>query len=275
MIELGSLNNPRAAQGFIDYLKSQGLDGHLHSTDGSHVIISVSEDHFHQVQPLWAEFTQNPGHSRYQQASWSVGSTQSPLKYQGQSLNLKARFKALSWLNQSVSVLSIVIYVAFLLGGFESIYSALQFNPSYPLTWFTPALVHFSAIHIVFNLIWWISLGDNIEKQCGKLSLIGLFFITALISSWAQYLIVGPNFGGLSGVVYGLLGYCWIHSFLNPEKPALVSTSIVGFMLVWLVLGFADVLFVGMANWAHLGGLVSGMAFAYTAQLFTKKHTNS
>ncbi|MFP3427156.1 rhomboid family intramembrane serine protease, partial [Pseudoalteromonas sp. SIMBA_162] len=63
--------------------------------------------------------------------------------------------------------------------------------------------------------------------------------------------------------------------FLNPEKPALVSTSIIGFMRVWLGLGFADVLVIGMANWAHLGGLVSGMAFAYTAQLFTKKHTNS
>ena len=83
--------------------------------------------------------------------------------------------------------------------------------------------------------------------------------------------MVGPNFGGLSGVVYGLLGFCWIHSFLNPNKPALVSTAIVGFMLIWLVLGFADVLFVGMANWAHLGGLLSGMVFAYTAKIFNAK----
>ncbi|MBH0068677.1 rhomboid family intramembrane serine protease GlpG [Pseudoalteromonas sp. NZS100] len=271
MIELGSLNNPRAAQGFIDYLKSQGLDAKIHSADGSNVIISVTEEDFHQVQPLWAEFTQNPNHERYQQASWDVGSTQSPLKYQGQSLNLMTRFKALSWLNQTVSIVSVIIYFAFLLGGFETIYTMMQFKPTQPLSWLTPALVHFSAMHIVFNLIWWISLGDNIEKQCGKLSLIGLFLVTALISNWAQYLMVGPNFGGLSGVVYGLLGFCWIHSFLNPNKPALVSTAIVGFMLIWLVLGFADVLFVGMANWAHLGGLVSGMAFAYTAKIFNAK----
>jgi GlpG protein len=271
MIELGSLNNPRAAQGFIDYLKSQGLEGQLSSSDGSNVIISVAPEHFHQVQPLWAEFVQNPNHARYQQASWDVGSTQSALKYQGQSLNLIARFKALSWLNQAVSIVSIIIYIAFLLGAFEPIYTTLQFNPSQPLTWLTPAVVHFSAMHIVFNLIWWVSLGDNIEKQCGKLSLIGLFVITALISNWAQYLIVGPNFGGLSGVVYGLLGFCWIYSFLNPSKPALVSTGIIGFMLIWLVLGFADVLFVGMANWAHLGGLVSGMAYAVTASILTSK----
>lgn len=87
MIELGSLNNPRAAQGFIDYLKSQGLQGQLSSSDGSNVIISVAPEHFHKVQPLWDEFVKNPNHARYQQASWDVGNTQSGLTYQGQSLN--------------------------------------------------------------------------------------------------------------------------------------------------------------------------------------------
>ena len=33
---------------------------------------------------------------------------------QGQSLNLKARFKALSWLNRTVTLVSIAIFVAFL-----------------------------------------------------------------------------------------------------------------------------------------------------------------
>ena len=80
--------------------------------------------------------------------------------------------------------------------------------------------------------------------------------------------MVGPNFGGLSGVVYGLLGYGWIYRALNPKQPPLVSNAIIGFMLIWLILGFADMLPVGMANWAHLGGLLSGMAYAFTAQLF-------
>ncbi|MGB2707699.1 MAG: rhomboid family intramembrane serine protease, partial [Pseudoalteromonas nigrifaciens] len=38
-------------------------------------------------------------------------------------------------------------------------------------------------------------------------------------------------------------------------------------------LGFADVLFIGMANWAHLGGLISGMAYAVTTSILkTKSH---
>ncbi|MFY8326383.1 rhomboid family intramembrane serine protease GlpG [Pseudoalteromonas sp. ZZD1] len=268
MIELGSINNPRAAQGFIDYIKSQGLSGELHSSDGQNVIICIAPEHFHQAQPLWREFVENPNHARYQDASWQVGNTQSPLSYQGQSLNLKERFKALSWLNQTVTLLCVGIYIAFLLGGFESIYGVLQFNPNQPLTWLTPAIVHFSAIHLIFNIIWWISLGDGIEKLAGKSTLIGLFLVTALFSNWAEYLMVGPNFGGLSGVVYGLLGYCWIYRTLNPQQPALVSNAVIGFMLIWVILGFGNMLPVNMANWAHLGGLLSGMAYAYTAQFF-------
>ncbi|WP_404341152.1 rhomboid family intramembrane serine protease GlpG [Pseudoalteromonas mariniglutinosa] len=271
MIELGSINNPRAAQGFIDYIKTQGLQGEIRSTDSNTVIICISPEDFHQAQPLWQAFVENPHDQRYLQASWQVGSTDSALRYQGQSLNLIARFTALSWLNQAVSLVSVVIFVAFLLGGFETIYTAIQFNPSQPLTWFTPAIVHFSAVHLIFNLFWWMMLGDSIEKHSGKLTLIGLFLITALMSNWAQFLIVGPNFGGLSGVVYGLLGFCWVYSLLRPTQTPLVSNGIVGFMLIWLILGFADLLFVNMANWAHLAGLLSGMAYAVSEKMFTAK----
>ena len=47
------------------------------------------------------------------------------------------------------------------------------------------------------------------------------------------------------------------------------------FMLVWLVLGFLGVLhlfgFGNVANYAHLGGLISGIIFAMiTATIFKK-----
>jgi len=135
-------------------------------------------------------------------------------------------------LNRTVTLVSVAIFVAFLLGGFETIYMLLQFNPAQPLSWFTPAIVHFSAIHLIFNLIWWMTLGNDIEKSSGKLTLVGLFLVTAFISNWLQFLLIGPNFGGLSGVVYGLLGYCWIYSLFNPKQPPLVTNGVVGFMLI-------------------------------------------
>ena len=46
------------------------------------------------------------------------------------------------------------------------------------------------------------------------------------------------------------------------------------FMLVWLILGFLEVLnlfgFGNVANYAHLGGLISGIIFAMITTIFKK-----
>jgi GlpG protein len=93
--------------------------------------------------------------------------------------------------------------------------------------------------------------------------LLNVTLSVALISNAAQYFMVNPNFGGLSGVVYGLFGYFWIAGRLNPAQGLSISPGLVGFMLLWLLLGFFDVLWVSMANWAHLGGLLAGMGWAW------------
>ena len=263
MMVLAQLNNPRAAQAFVDYLKTQHIDAQLAAETAELVAILVDGAKFEEAQRLWQEFEQHPNDEKYWQASWQVGTTESVLSYQGASLNLVNRFKALSWLNQTVSLVCVVLYCLFLLGGFNSLFAILKFDPNNPLQWFTPALIHFSAIHLIFNLMWWMSLGLKVEKRLGAMQLVFIFIITALLSNWAQFLMVGDNFGGLSGVVYGLLGFCWIYGYLTSDSVINVEKPIVGFMLVWLVLGFADVLFVSMANWAHLLGLVSGGIYGW------------
>jgi len=44
-------------------------------------------------------------------------------------------------------------------------------------------------------------------------------------------------------------------------------------MLVWLLLGFADVLWVNMANAAHTAGLMSGCVMAWLLTLGSGKPT--
>ncbi|OUL57719.1 rhomboid family intramembrane serine protease GlpG [Pseudoalteromonas ulvae] len=258
MMVLAQLNNPRAAQAFVDYLKNQQIEAQLAVEAADQVAILVDGAKLEKAQRLWHEFEQHPNDEKYWQASWQVGTTDSALSYQGSSLNLISRFKALSWLNQAVSLVCVVLYCLFVLGSFNSLFAILKFDPNNPIQWFTPAVIHFSAIHLIFNLMWWMSLGAKVEKRLGATQLVFIFIITALFSNWVQFLMVGDNFGGLSGVVYGLLGFCWIYGYLTGDSVIKVDKPIVGFMLVWLVLGFADVLFVSMANWAHLLGLVSG-----------------
>lgn len=70
-------------------------------------------------------------------------------------------------------------------------------------------------------------------------------------------------FGGMSGVVYALVGFIWIRHKIAPHPLFAVAPGIIGFMLFWLVFcmtGIVDVFIDGsVANAAHLGGLISGM----------------
>ena len=67
---------------------------------------------------------------------------------------------------------------------------------------------------------------------------------------------------GLSGVVYGLLGYVWLYPLANPKVGFRLNTAIVAFMIGWLVVGYSGILdnIIGkMANDAHLIGLLTGI----------------
>jgi len=128
----------------------------------------------------------------------------------------------------------------------------------------TPDFLHFSWSHILFNSVMLWFLGSQVEWFDGRGRLLVLFLGTSIFSNGLQYLVSGPLFGGLSGVVYGILGYCWLSQRRVPRfqfPPALVTFSV-----VWMVIGFTpltSILGMGqMANEAHLGGFVSGVVLA-------------
>ena len=127
----------------------------------------------------------------------------------------------------------------------------------------TPAFLHFGWLHIVFNSLWLWELGGKVERATGHLNMFGLFLVIALVSNASQYFIGGPSlFGGMSGVVYGLLGFSWVAPLLQPAWQIRPSPAIMLFMVGWLVaclLGVVEGLgFGAIANAAHLGGLVCG-----------------
>lgn len=128
----------------------------------------------------------------------------------------------------------------------------------------TPDFLHFSWSHVIFNSVMLWFLGSQIEWFDGRGRLVLLFLATSIFSNGLQYFVSGPLFGGLSGVVYGVLGYCWLSQRRVPRfqfPPALVT-----FAVVWMVIGFTpltEILGMGkMANEAHLGGFVAGLALA-------------
>ena len=125
-----------------------------------------------------------------------------------------------------------------------------------------PNFIHFSFMHIAFNLVWWWMLGRQLELSFGSSALIFFFVIASLFSNIAQLVVSGPNFGGLSGIVYALVGFVWWIGWLRPAWLISLPKNIIYFLLAWLALGYFDLLWVNMANEAHTFGLISGCLMA-------------
>lgn len=166
---------------------------------------------------------------------------------------LGAHLGAVAWLSFFPLVLDTQAY---LVNGFEHLWQQ-------PWRLISPVFLHFSWLHLVFNLLWWLDLGARIERQ-SKLVLITLLLVTSLVGNFAQAWQEASLFGGLSGVIYGLLGYIWVIDRYNAPRYHLPQNILV-FMLLWLLLGlsglFAALGFGVMANLAHMGGLVAGLGW--------------
>ena len=129
----------------------------------------------------------------------------------------------------------------------------------------TPIFIHFGIFHIVFNALWLWDLGRRIEQLHGARAYLSGVILMAALSNTVQYLWGGDaHFGGMSGVIYGFVGYIWMRQRFSPHPLLNIPQGIIIFMLVWLLLGMSGIIdfFMsggGIANGAHLGGLVAGM----------------
>ena len=139
----------------------------------------------------------------------------------------------------------------------------------------SPMLLHFGVMHLAMNMLWYWELGRRIEYQQGKLFLLLLTLLAALVSNVIQFMFSGMSlFGGLSGVLYAVLGHCWIYQRIDPQASYALPNGVVAMMLIWLLLCLFGVVtalgFGQIANAAHVSGLVlgclSGGVFALIAR---------
>jgi GlpG protein len=135
----------------------------------------------------------------------------------------------------------------------------------------TPALLHSSLLHLLFNMSWLLGLGKQIERRISSKRYLLLIAILAAVSNTAQYIMSGPFFLGFSGVVCGFVGFIMARQTVAPWESYLFSRA-TGRFLLWFigasaalaVVGFlqecAGVRHVGeyFANTAHLVGLAAG-----------------
>jgi len=100
---------------------------------------------------------------------------------------------------------------------------------------FTPMFLHFNIMHILFNMLWLRDLGSMIEARKSPWLLLVLVLVIAAVSNVAQFRVSGPTFGGMSGVVYGLLGYVWMQGKFNPAAGLALQKQTVTLMILSLI----------------------------------------
>ncbi|WP_054177894.1 rhomboid family intramembrane serine protease GlpG [Trabulsiella odontotermitis] len=276
MLMITSFTNPRVAQAFVDYMATQGIILTIQQHTQTDVWLA-DQSQADRVQRELALFLENPADPRYLAASWQAGHTNSGLQYR--------RFPFLATLRGNagpvtlvIMILCIAIFLIMNALGDRTVmvWLAWPFDPSLKFElwrYFTHAFMHFSVLHILFNLLWWWYLGGAVEKRLGSGKLIVITIVSALLSGFIQQKFSGPWFGGLSGVVYALMGYVWLRGERDPQSGIYLQRGLIIFSLIWLVAGWFDLFGMAMANGAHVAGLAVGLAMAFADTVNVRKRT--
>ncbi len=135
--------------------------------------------------------------------------------------------------------------------------------------WLTACFLHGGLIHLGFNLFALAVVGPQIEALYGRLQMLFLFIVTGVIgfigSGMAGPVAVGI---GASGGLMGLVGVAagWGHREGTGHGRAVRND-----MIKWSAYVFIFGFFIQADNWAHLFGLLPGLAFGYSVRPRTWK----
>lgn len=122
----------------------------------------------------------------------------------------------------------------------------------------TPIFLHFGFTHLLFNGLAVYFEGALVEEHGGSLHMAAFVVIVGVLSNVLQAIMTGSdNFGGLSGVLYGLFAYVWMQATFNRRRPIPMQIEVVAMLLIFYAVCWTG-LMGPIANWAHTGGLVVG-----------------
>ncbi len=284
MRSIATFKEEKLALRFWNYLQGEGVECSLEE-DGSDTwaIWVIDEEKIPSAIQSFEKFKETPKDSKFNS---TVKTDPKPSQKSLITSEFKSRFKSYNlrekWQKQdrspgmislSIIIFSVAIFLVSGMGKNSDIVSKLLISEKMDgslsevfegQVWriVTPIFLHFGLFHILFNMFWLHDLGSQIEKRKGSPFIILFILASAIISNLTQFKFGGPGFGGMSGVVYALFGYVWIKSRFDPGDGLFINQSTALIMLAWFFLCFL-IPGVGIANWAHAGGLLTGSAWGY------------
>ena len=284
---IGTLPSESDAQIFSDYLYTSGIKNKIEAArneaDQTEVwnIWVYSEDQLDKAESLLNEYRHTPDAPQFREATAAARQKgeqeQQELKAYRKRVFTKGqifpKYERIGVVTGMLIAISIAVAIFSKLGR-DATFIRYLFISEYISDGFsevrngqvwrlvTPIFIHFGFLHILFNMMWLRDLGSMIEQRQSPRTLAMLVLVIAAASNMGQFLMSGPLFGGMSGVVYGLLGYTWIRGKYDPSSGLFVHPQTVTLMIVWFFVCLIGL--VGhVANTAHGVGFAVGIAWGF------------
>jgi GlpG protein len=299
MRQIGTLPDARGAHALADYLTGLSIETRLMQSPGGWELWVCDEDKVPRARDEYQAFLSNPADERFRRVE-EPRPAPLPKEKSAPRPAQRPRAEPQRQLTTFLIVGSIVITVLYLSPQERDFVYKYLFitriervsdtkvawdDPTLPELrrgelWrlVTPVFIHFDVIHILFNMLWLVALGRQLERRNGSVRLALLILLIAVPSNLCQYffstvVLEGwklkvtqslPLFGGMSGVVFGLFGYVWMKAVYEPGCGLSVRPGSILLMMGWLILCMTGA--VGrIANMAHLVGLAVGMVSGYVS----------
>ncbi len=281
MREVGTLATRQDAERFADYLVTLGVPSRVDAAPKGFSVWAIEENDVARAKQTLSEFQANPADPRYVAAHATAEELRQRQaaqrrKAQRKIVDLSQRWNGPLRRQIPLTILLIGVSVALtLLSDFSQNRAVTRWlmlsNSGMNLRelwhgqlWrlWTPMLLHGSPLHLFFNMYWIYVLGSAIEIRMGTRALAGLILATQLAATFGQVMVEQPNFVGISGAVYGLLGYVWMKSRYDPAAGLFLDSTTIILMIAWLFLA-SRISSEPVANTAHFAGLAAGIALGY------------
>ena len=295
---IGQLENEASARVFSDFLYAQGIENQTElERSGAWALWIHAEEQMDAAKALLDEYRANPRDPKYQEASrvaeekWrreekANAAAQKRFHDRGKLFSFGSRVGFLTGVLIAISV-AVALFSSFgynlkpilwlfisehpVEGGLlAQIRGLIEIRHGEVWRLVTPMFVHFGPAHLFFNMLWLLDLGTMIERRQSPRTLLALVLIIAALSNFGQYLRQGPSFGGMSGVVYGLIGYIWLRGKYDPAAGLFLHSSTVTMAVIWFVLCLVGVI-PHVANAAHSVGFGVGIAWGFISAMIAKR----
>ncbi len=121
----------------------------------------------------------------------------------------------------------------------------------------TGMFLHGSILHLLFNMYALYIIGMQLESFLGKAKYLIVYLLSGIGASMLSIFFSNSFSVGASGAIFGLMGALLYFGYhYRVYLDSVVKSQIIPLIVLNLILGFT---LSGIDNWAHIGGLVSGI----------------